>query len=823
MYNEEISKTNENFARYKERITNFSSEFELGLFLYILRKSLIWIFLILFVSFIGSLLYLRYTVPIYKSGLTLQVSSSNTAGKVLNVENIYENDDISASIELLRSKFLLNRAIKSLPLEVSYFNKGQFLTYELYTSCPFKVNFQILDSSVLNKEFLISFKNKIECEITLPGGKNDKPIIAIPGSEIMLDGVIINIEIIDYNEIENLQSEFKKHHFIFNINHPDILTNRYSKNLEIELLNASAKTISIGFKDENPQKTVDVVTALAKEFDNYDLEKKRKSSVKILSFIDDQLDVVYKRMRTSEKSIKSFKKENKIPDVKEYSTAFLEDLNELDKKVIDIDFELEILIEIEKSISNKESEIDIYNLLPILSGTEFEISISSQIRNLHELLLKKEKVLYEVTSDNEMIKSLNFQIEIQKKLLINSILELRQSLLNKREKYRKKIIEVESKFYNVPDQEVEYAQLNRLFATDEKFFTLLLEKRTEYSISEAGFVPQNLVLEKALKPSRPITPNKNLSILSFILGGLSISLILLIVKYLIHNEITSLNEITKHTHASIGILGIVPRYKKEIPLSQLIINENPKSLIAEAFRTIRSNLQFISSSDGAKVMAITSTISGEGKTFIAINLGGIIAFSGKKVIILDLDMRRPKIHSGFSVENTKGMSTLLISKDTIENCVHKSKLENLHFITAGPIPPNPSELIINGKIDSIINELKKSYDVIIIDNPPVGLVTDGISIIQKADYPVYIFRAEYSKKNFIQNVDRLFNEYKLNRLSIILNGVDINKRSYGYNYGYGYGYGYAYSGSYGAYYEENIGKKTRRKFKNILKKKDVDN
>ena len=206
--------------------------------------------------------------------------------------------------------------------------------------------------------------------------------------------------------------------------------------------------------------------------------------------------------------------------------------------------------------------------------------------------------------------------------------------------------------------------------------------------------------------------------------------------------------------------------------------------------------------------AITSTIAGEGKTFIAINLGGIIAFSGKRVIILDLDMRRPKIHSGFGVKNESGMSTLLISRDEVKNCIHHSKLNNLDFITAGPIPPNPSELIINGKIKNILEELKQSYDVIIVDNPPVGLVTDGISIIQNADYPVYIFRAEYSKKNFIQNVDRLFNEFRLTRLSIILNGVDINKRTYGYNYGYGYGYGYAYTNSYGAYYDEHR-KKTR--------------
>ena len=816
MYNEEISKTNESFTRYKERITNFSSEFELGLFLYIFRKSLLWILLVLFLSFLASLLYLRYTVPIYESNLVLQINSSNTAGKVLKVEDIYENEDISSDIEFLRSKYLLSRALKSLPLEVSYFNQGQFLTYELYTSSPIKVNFSIIDSAVLNRPFNLIIYNTEEAELIYSNhGKEINKKFHL-NNRVLTEWAEFKIDITDFKYIKQLQGEFNKQEFIFIINDIETLARAYSKRININLLNKSAKTISISVKDGNPQKSLEITSAIAREYNKYDLEKKKKSSLKILTFIDEQLDVVYKRMRGSEKSIKSFKKDNKIPNMDEFSSLYLEDLNELDNQITDIDLEISILNEIERTISAESKDIDVYNLLPILSGSDFEVSITNLISNLHALLVQREKSQFEVTKDNENIKSLDYQIDIQKKLLINSIYEFRDGLMRQRKNILAKVSEIEGKFYSIPEKELEYAQLNRLFSSDEKFFTLLLEKRTEYSISEAGFVPQNVVLEKAVRPSKPISPNRELSILSFVLGGLSLSILGLIIRYLVHNDITSLNEITKHTHASIGILGIIPRYKKEIPRSQLIVNENPKSLIAEAFRTIRSNLQFISNVEGPKIMAITSTISGEGKTFIAINLAGIIAFSGKKVIILDLDMRRPKIHAGFGVENEKGMSTLLISKDEISNCVHHSKQENLDFITAGPIPPNPSELIINGKIDDILNELKKSYDVIIVDNPPVGLVTDGISIIQKADYPIYIFRAEYSKKNFIQNVDRLYNETRLSRLSIILNGVDINKRSYGYNYGYGYGYGYAYTSGYGSYYDES---KSRKKgVKNVLKK-----
>ena len=284
--------------------------------------------------------------------------------------------------------------------------------------------------------------------------------------------------------------------------------------------------------------------------------------------------------------------------------------------------------------------------------------------------------------------------------------------------------------------------------------------------------------------------------------GFLISFIIIITRYLLYNEINSLEEIGQYTEAS--LLGIVPKYKREIPVSQLLVDKNPKSVISEAFRSIRTNLQFISNEDEPKILAVTSTISGEGKTFNAINLAGVVAFSGKKVIILDLDMRKPKIHIGFNVENERGMSTLLIGKDTVDNCIIHSSLANLDFITAGPIPPNPAELIINPKMNQLLDYLKTKYDIIIADLPPVGIVSDGVPILQIADYPLYILRANYSKKMFIAQLNKLMNENKIKNMSVILNGVEMSRLKYGYGYGYSYGYGYGYGYSYGyGYYEED--------------------
>ncbi len=213
-------------------------------------------------------------------------------------------------------------------------------------------------------------------------------------------------------------------------------------------------------------------------------------------------------------------------------------------------------------------------------------------------------------------------------------------------------------------------------------------------------------------------------------------------------------------------------------------------------------------------MVVTSTISGEGKTFIAINLAGVIAFSGKRVVILDLDMRKPKIHLGFNVENNKGVSTILIGKDKVEECVITSSLENLKFITAGPVPPNPSELIISKNMDKLLDYLRTKFDIIIIDTPPVGIVSDGIPMIKRADFPIYILRANYSRKIFIHNIIKLMDENKVKNMSLILNSIDLTRLKYGYgynysySYGYGYGYGYTYGYGYG-YYEEDMKEPTR--------------
>ncbi len=808
MLKENISNTNDSFERYKERLSNFSGEFELGLFLFIARKSIVWTIVFFAIAFGSAYLYLRYTPPVFESNSVIQMETRNQAKQILNVEAIAETDNgLAEGVELLRSKVFFKRVLSKLPLQISYFTEGTFKVNELYKNSPFSVETKIINPKILGTKFYIDFNNNHHGNIIYRFEGNDVSIGYETGKWIQFPEVQLKIDITDFSEIEAKQNLVKKNAFYFTLNDTNTVVNDIFPNLDVKLLNEQAKTILIAFKDFNPQKAADIVSKMTDEYKSFDVESKAESSNSVIEFIDMQLGLVYEKLKLSENTIQDFRKNNSVSESESKITSNETRLNTLDDQITSLELEENVLGKIESDISNSKS-IDTYGLLAMLAGTPTENNITSTVDALHKLLIQKEEMLYDVTPNSQAIKAIDYQIDIQKKLLKESIKSVKSNLEIRKQELRNKSKEFEHKFNKLPDNEVEYGRLQRLFSINEKYYNLLLEKKTEYSISKAGFVSQTAVLEKADASSSPVSPNRKITFIIFTLAATLFSLILIFIRYLSHNEINSLNEITKYTNASISILGIVPRCKQDIPVSQLLVDKSPKSLIAEAFRSIRTNLQFISNTPGPKIIALTSTISGEGKTFVAINLAGIIAFSGKKVIILDLDMRKPKIHIGFAVENSSGMSTLLIGKDTLEDAIQRSTLENLDIITAGPVPPNPSELIISKKMDEILEHLKTIYDVIIIDNPPVGLVSDGIAMIQKADYPIYIFRADYSKRNFIQNVDRLFNEANITRLSVLLNGVDVDRKNYGYNYGYGYGYGY---GSGYGYYDEDKTKSTNKK------------
>jgi len=794
----------------KKKISPINEEFDFKLLVTIARKNMLWLTFFLLSAILTAMLILRYTAPVFEASCILQLSEQDNARGVLK-ESAFKsfsdpNNKLASSIELMRSKVIIERVLTKLPLKVSYFSKGEILTNELYNVSPFAVELRMKDSSLIDIPIEVDFLSENSFNLVF-NNRNSSHSVKGPyktGEWLEFPEVSFKVHIQDYKTIKLLQQDLSKDVFFFKINSQSAIATAIAKNLSVTPLNLEARTIQIKLKDKTQQKAADIVNGIAIEFNNYDLEKNSEVADKILDFIDNTIASIDIELSNSENSLERFKKENKIVDVDMAAGSISRQLEELQTEIFAYDHEINLFGKIRKDITVNN---DIGKFLLSLSGRSENSAILTQLSRLQALLEQRDQIKIQATENSEVYKSIQLQLENQQNLLTKTLLNEELQLKAKRESRLKEIGTIENRLGRIPQQQAEYGRLTRLFTINEKFYSMLLEKKAEFSITRAGYVPQHIILQEARANTPPVSPNKALIISACMVVGFIAGFILIITRYLLYNEINSLEEVGQYTEAA--LLGIVPKYKREIPISQLLVDKNPKSVISEAFRSIRTNMQFISNDEGAKIVALTSTISGEGKTFNAINLAGVIAFSGLKVVILDLDLRKPKIHLGFNVENNQGISTLLIGKDKLEDCITKSSLINLDFITAGPIPPNPAELIINPRMSVLLEQLKTIYDIIIIDLPPVGIVSDGIPIMQIADYPLYILRANYSRKMFIAQINKLINENKVKNISIILNGVEMSKLKYGYGYGYSYGYGYGYGYSYGyGYYEEDEEPKT---------------
>lgn len=812
-----------------KKISNINDEFDPTLLLVIARRNQLWVALVLIVCAAAAVIYNRYTHPVFQSNSVLQLNTGSNTAELMQYDEkkIFENN-LSQEIELMRSNVFLGRVIQKLDLKISYFKQGNILSFEQYKTAPYKVEANAVSPSIYDIPCYINFTSTSEAKLTYENSQQRY-------SKIIPVGKWVKIPLIDSLKVTIVNSKglisnndiLKSNNQYFLINRPEGIVSNLSKNLNISILSEPAKTIKIVYNDRNAKKAADVVNTIANEFLIFDVENKSQSASKTLAFLDTTINKLYDNLSNSEDELNKFKVTNSIVDddldgVKSSPNDGISiKISELEKNKLEIDFEINTLTVIQKEIDKKFN--DVYGLIS-LSSTTSNPSVTKLLGDLQTLLINRQNLLYDVTLNSSEIKAKDYQIEIQKKLIASSISSLIASLKLRSIEYSDKIAEFNQDLLNksLGYDIIEYSRLKRQNQINEKYYNQLVIQKAELTVLKAGFVPQNMILDFGIEAKSPIYPDKKIIVLSAILTWLFISLGLIVFRYLMHNQISNIGDIIKLTQ--VPVLGFVPKFAEEIPVSQLIVDKKPKSLISEAFRSIRANLEFISNTPGSKLIAVTSTISGEGKTFVSINLGGIIAFSEKKVILLDLDMRKPKIHQGFDAPNDRGMSTILIGKDSINECVQHSHLPNLDFITAGPIPPNPSELIISKKMDEVIDELKTRYDVIVVDNPPVGLVTDGIRLISMADYPIYILKANYSKKNFLLNVEKLVNENNVTKLGIILNNVENNRNnygygySYGYNYGYGYGYGYGYLYGFGYYDEDKGEKEIEPLYKRILKK-----
>lgn len=759
-----------------------NKEFDVSILKTVLSR-LWWVpvFLVL-IAMTGAYLYLRYTKPLYESSMIIQVEEQDNAKEILNVENInIRHNDLSATIELMRSELMFERAIKRLNYNVSLFSKGQLLTEEKYNSSTFNVQpYQLKDSTLIGVPIFVDLDNDM---LRLNYSHNGRSHTVQGKLNERIETAHFDIIVKSANTL-SLLDDARENDLFFTFNSLRSFSGRLRSDLQINTLDPVAKTIQVSFRGANPQMCKDIVDAVAEAFLTYEEDIQRRSSEKIITFIDQQLDSIGLELRSSKDSLMDYQRRSNMPDPETASSSITAKITQLQEQLYVYDDEIRSLNYVDQKLRSEPNRLEVYRLLPEMLGKSYEPTLAGQVGQLHDLLEKKDDLLYQVTEGNAEIRSMNTKIQTRLNSIRKSIATILERLYASSKLVRAEIAGFESDYFELPEKKMEFSRLKNIQDLNEKYFSLLTEKKFLYAISDAGYSSNNRVLSRPVVNASPVTPNRNLTYGIYVFLGLFLGLIIIALRYLTYNEINRLEDLEKLLPSKVTILGAIPDVKKDMIFSQLMVHRSPKSVLSENMRKIRTNLSYIHPS--YQTIAITSSISGEGKTFVALNIAGIIAMSGKKTIVLDLDMRKPKIHIGMNADNKHGMSTLIVGHSSLEQCIKSSDIEGLDFITAGPIPPNPSELILSDRFKEIQEELKEIYDVIIIDNPPIGLVSDGVRIMTESDIPIYVFKANYSKRNFALRVKELFEMKQIDRLNVVLNSVDLSQSKYGYDYGYGY-------------------------------------
>ena len=759
------------------------------------KKPIFYIILFLIIAFI----YNRYSDPVYQSKALIQVIEENKIKDILGKEalNVEKGINLDQEVELIRSELLIGKLIEDLGIHTSIYSEGTILTRNLYRDIQFSITvYALYDSSLCEKDVNITLSKDKELILSYGSNVGENTIRSQINKRIKNKDFDIMIKAKNTDEIEELCAESR---LFFKFNSKSKLIEEIKDKLTVIAVNPQAKTIEITYENSNAKLCYDITKSIVDCYLFFQDEMNVRNSKKSIAFIDEQLDSLSKILENSKNELAQFQKKEKLPDVEKLGENLAGELTEYSRKILELEEELSTLNLVHGKITNNPNRLDIYKVIPEMVGKKsFEGTLIRQIEDLNELLEKKEELLKEITLENESIKRVESKIRNKIASITRSMNVIEERIKSDKAIYSRKLGASEQQYFNLPTKSMELERLKYVQDLNNKYFTLFTEKKVALELSNAGYSSSTRVLSPAKMPTSPIKPRKKLTYILAISFGLLIGLGRMFWLYLRYNDIINADDLQKILPPQTNFIGIIPKFKRKMKFSQMVVNESSKSRMAEAVRTIRTNMSFINKD--AKVMAISSSISGEGKTFVILNLAGLIAANGKRTVLVDLDLRKPKIHHGFNVENTFGMSNLISGMASLEEVINKSEFQNLDYITAGPIPPNPSELVQGQKVKDVIEKLKSIYDMILIDLPPVGIVSDGVEILAISDIPLYVFKANYSQRIFTQRVEELIKVQKINNLNVILNSVKMGRSFYGYGYAYGYGYGYgSYGYGYGSY------------------------
>ena len=733
----------------------------------VLRKNILWIILLFLVANLTAYLTIRWTKEVYESESELKLEVRKDASD-FGIKTIVDDQNlnvISGEIEQIRSKTFFSRLIDSIDINVSYYSIGQVLNYEMYKSSPFKVHYRATSSPVFDQPIYFNFGKGNQYTIHL--GNDGTPHQGNFGEKLTLDGIDLVIE------TSKPASVVDDNNYFFVMNSRNALLGYLAANIMVEPLNFEANTIKVSFSDFHPQKAYDIVNKIDTLYILYSNEQKNLTNKQKLEWLVNELNQIEQKMEGYENYFENFTLQNKSNNIDDELKKTILVINAIDSQR----FELSKKINTINTIINKLTSSGDLTNIPFQKLPDY---LTQKIEELQIMIHDQNKLGLSYNETTFAFKRKEQQLSALKNQVFQQLADVRENWQKTMLELNQKKNQLEKQFASMPDKNTEFTKNQRFYKLYEEFYLSMMKAKAETEIAQAGSTPDFKILSSATLPVVPKSPKKIMILGIGLVAGLMLNFFLVGLLYLMNNKINSVQEIERTI--DVPVLGSIP-ISTTSSSSPFHFTENPKSRVSESIRTLRTNLDFFASDHNKKVIAISSTISGEGKSFLALNLGGIIALSNKKVILLDLDMRKSKENIPFEItDKSKGISTILIKKNNWEDCVIKTQLANFDYLPSGPHPPNPSELLVNGEFSQLIDNLKKEYDFLVMDTPPVGLVTDGIMAMRQADLSIYVVRANYSKKDFLKNLQRVIRINKLNKTAVVLNALPSSGKTYGYGY-----------------------------------------
>lgn len=744
----------------------------------------------------------RYTPKEYTVTASILIKEMQEIG---GAEILYKNSLIDPYRNylnepyILRSYPLVESVVRDLNFHISFLQEGYIITSETYGNMPVKAEW-CKPEEVKTGKFIFTLVDEKRYTLTKfsEQDREANPSVFALGDSIAYLDYVLCIKRIPGQKIKGQIGV----PFILEIKNPTQVAESYIARLNVEWAATGAGIIDLSLTGTIPEKEIDFLKAFIARYGEKDLDKKNETAARTVDFITKQLKSIKDSLRIVEFQLERFGNSSRIKDMSADAQRLYLKLEALEVQRAELLIRQNYYEYLDNYLTVGEDRID-QIILPSSMGITDPI-LSSLLSKMIDLQLEIKIFVGPEKVTNPMVLSKLERINDIRKDVEEAVRTLKSTDKIKTDFLTRQLSETEKQLGNLPASERQLIAVQRNYALLENLYVYLMQKLSEASISKAAntsdIVPVNPPMRGgAISPK----PAQNYSMAAVI--GLAIPFILFVLFELLNNKVQSKEDIEKMS--TIPFIGGVGHNSSG---NNLTVRERPKSGVAESFRALRSNLNYFTGNRNKQVFMVSSSISGEGKTFTTINLSTVFALSGRKTLIVGADMRRPKIFEDFKCNNNAGLSTYLSGISSFQEIVQATEIENLFLVSGGPVPPNPSELLLTERMETFIKSALEGFEYVIIDTPPLALVTDAFVISKFVNHTVFVLRQNYSPKEFVRSIDEYYRSGKLKNMSLMLN--DIYKSGLGYGYGQGYAYQYGYGYGYGhraskrrngqGYYEE---------------------